>query len=95
MADLLSTVMVFCQASDDRGDPFWAYLCIKPSMAEAFKRARDAGKLDLQEYGTIIEWGRGKEAPDEIRTQMERDFGVNHDYEADLIKAIEANRNSL
>ena len=95
MDDLLSTIMVFCEANDERGEPFWSYLCLKPSMAEAFKAARETGKMDLQEYGTIIEWGRGNEVPGDVRTRMERDFGVNHGYEQDLIKAIEANRSAL
>ena len=95
MDDLLSTIMVFCKANDERGEPFWSYLCLKPSMAESFKQARDSGKMDLQEYGTIIEWGRGESAPQEVKERMERDFGVDHNYEDKLIKAIKENRNKL
>lgn len=95
MADLLCTVMVLCQAKDTRGNPFWAYMCIKPSMAKAFKDARDSGNIDLQQYGTIIEWGQGDTVPDDTRERMERDFGVNHDYERDLVMAIDAFKDRL
>ena len=95
MADLLCTVMVLCQAKDENDEPFWAYVCVKPSMAKAFKEARDSGKINLQEYGAIIEWGRGDIVPAEVKKRMERDFAVNHHYERDLINAIEAAKNKF
>lgn len=89
MADLLCTVMVLCHAKDEKGEPFWSYMCIKPSMAKAFKEARDSGVMELEELGTIIEWGKGATVPADVKARMERDFGVNHNYERDLIDAIE------
>lgn len=89
LGDLLCTIMVLCQAKHPNGKPFWAYMCIKPSMAKAFKEARDSGAMDLEEFGTIIEWGDGASVPPDIKARMERDYGVNHNYEHDLIRAIE------
>jgi len=89
MADLLCTIMVLCQAKNERGQPFWAYICIKPSMALAFKEAREKGNMNLEEYGTIIEWGNGASVPADVKARMERDYGLNHTYEQDLINAIE------
>ncbi len=89
VADLLCTIMLLCHARHPDGKPFWAYLCIKPSMAKAFRDARDSGAFNLEDYGTIIEWGDGAEVPEDTRKRMERDYGVKHDYEEQLQKAVE------
>ena len=89
MADLFCTIMLLCHGKHPNGKPFWAYICIKPSMAKAFKEARDKGNINLEDYGTIIEWGDGADVPADIKTRMARDYGANHQYEHDLIKAVD------
>ena len=89
MADLLSTIVLLCRGKDKYNRNFWAYMCIKPSMAESFKQARDNGHMCLGEYGTIIEAGEGSEAPKEVQARMKRDYGVQDDYEDLLLRAIE------
>lgn len=93
MADLLCTIMILCRGSDEDGEDCWAYMCVKPSMAQAFKDARDKGIFDIEEYGTVIESGSGIEPPVEIKRRMERDFGMNHSYEDGLAAAIRKMRN--
>jgi len=89
MADLLSTIVLLCRGKDQYKRNFWAYMCIKPSMAESFKAARDSGSLCLGEYGTIIEAGEGDDAPQDIQERMQRDYAVRADYEELLLKTIE------
>jgi hypothetical protein len=89
MADLLCTVMVLCRGRDNCGNPCWAYMCVKPSMAKSFKDAREKGAFNLEEYGSIIEYGVGEEPPTEIKVRMERSYGMNHNYEDDLLRAVE------
>lgn len=89
MADLLCTIVMLCRGVDTNGKPFWAYMCIKPSMAQAFKEAREKGNFHLEDYGTILEMGEGEDVPPEMRQQMERDYGVNHHYQEDLLKVVE------
>lgn len=91
VADLLCTVMILCRGRDAAGNPIWAYLCIKPSMAAAFKAAREGGNVDIADYGTIIESGEGEEPPEKIKLRMERDYGVNHQFEQDLLDAVADN----
>lgn len=88
MADLLCTIVLLCQGKDSYGRDFWAYTCIKPSMAEAFKQARERGAMNLADYGTILEAGEGKTVPEDVRKRMERDYGVRDNFEEQLIKAI-------
>ena len=89
MADLLCTIMILCRGAGEDGKPCWAYMCIKPSMARSFKEARDKGAFDIEDYGTIIECGEGSEPSDEVKRRMEREYGMNHHYEDDLLRAIE------
>lgn len=89
MADLLCSIMILCRGIGENGKPCWAYMCIKPSMAKSFKEARDKGAFDIEEYGSLIECGDGVEPSDEIKIRMERDYGINHHYEDDLLEAVE------
>lgn len=89
ISDLLCTIILLCHAEHPDGRPFWAYLCIRPSMAKAFVEARDSGAFDLEDFGTIIEWGDGEEVPADMQARMARDYGVRNDYEAQLAKAVE------
>ena len=90
MNDLLYTIVLMCRGKDKFQRDFWAYMCIKPSMAESFKIARDKGDINLSEYGTIIEAGEGTDAPQEVKERMTREYGVRHDYEEQLSRAIAA-----
>lgn len=85
MADLLCTIMVLCRGTNQDGEPCWAYMCIKPSMAQFFKEAREKGAFDLEEYGTILESGEGEEPPEDIKLRMEREYGMNHNYEENIL----------
>src|ERR1700759_2968649 len=89
MAYLLCTIVVLCRGKDKYGRDFWAYMCIKPSMAESFKKARDGGSLNLIDYGTILEAGEGTEVPADVKDLMRRNYGFRDDYEDQLLKVIE------
>lgn len=92
MADLLCTLIVLCRGKSLGGREFWAYMCIKPSMAKAFRDACQ-GIFNLEDYGTIIEYGEGKDVPGAVRERMQRYYGIDHDYEATLTAAIEKLQN--
>ena len=89
MADLLCTIVILCRGKDKYKRNFWAYLCLKPSMAESFKKAYDSGTLNLVDYGTILEAGEGIDVPNDVKVMMQRDYGVRDDYEDQLLKAID------
>jgi hypothetical protein len=89
LADLLCTIMVLCRGFGENGNPCWAYMCIKPSMAQSFKEARDKGIFDIEDYGAIIECGEGEDPPEEVKRRMEREYGMNHNYEDELLHAVE------
>lgn len=90
MADLLCTIIILCRGKQASGRPYWAYMCIKPSMARAFKEAREKGSFELGQFGSVIEWGEGNDVPADVQERMARDYGVSHDYEDQLARAIES-----
>lgn len=89
MADLLCTLLVCCRGVRDDGKAFWAYLCIKPSMAASFKEARESGSFVLEDYGTVVEWGEGEKIPEEVEERMAKQFGADAHYEDKILKALE------
>ena len=92
MADeFTNTLMILCRGKRADYSGFWAYMCIKPSNAKAFTEARAGGMVSLEDYGTVLEWGEGNEPPDDVKLRMERDFGMNHNFEAELLRAIMQN----
>jgi hypothetical protein len=90
MADLMCTVVVLCRGENEYGHKFWAYLGIKPSMAKAFHDACEQGRFNLEEYGTVIEYGEGNYVPAPVRKRMERYYGVDHEFEHHLRETLEA-----
>lgn len=90
MADLLCTIMVLCKGLDKNKQPIWAYMAIKPSMAAGFKEARRKGGVNLADFGTVIESGTGEHPPEDIQRIMERDYGMNHKFEEELLNKVAA-----
>lgn len=95
MSDMLSTIMVLCRGKDENNQPCWAYLAIKPSMAKAFHDARERGRFEIGDYGTIIESGSGTTVPKDVQQRMARDYGVRNDYEEQLLNAVDKIRNTF
>ena len=88
-------MVVLCQGQRADGDHYWAYLKIAPLKVKAFKKAQAKGLFNLEDYGEIIEWGLGKAVPDEVKTRMEQEHGVNHDFQDEAIEVIKkANKKS-
>lgn len=79
--------MVLAKGRQHSGKPFWAYMCVKSNMAKAFREAQQRGELQMEDYGTVLEWGEGDTPPSDVQDRMRRDFGMRADYEDMLIKA--------
>jgi hypothetical protein len=88
-------MVLLCRGTDAYQRRFWAYICIKPSMAEAFTKARESGDFVLSDYGTIIEAGEGEEVPADVQLRMVRDYGVKANYEEELLRTAFSLRRRL
>lgn len=63
------------------GKPHYAYASIPESRYHAFKDAESAGNFNLRYFGEILAHGEGNEPPDEVKRRVEREYGVNHQFE--------------
>ena len=69
---------------------FFAYISVKPSRYEDFlliSRARE--DMDLEEFGDIIYAAHGHPT-DDVRREMEEQFGVDHNFIDNLQRDISA-----
>ena len=87
-ADLLSTIIIAVKGSLAEGGRYWAYLAIKPSMVASFKEAQASGRFNLEEYGTILEWGKGDEPPEDVVERMQTNYAVDSEYEKKLLERL-------
>jgi len=88
MADLLCTILIFCQGVRSDGKPFWAYMNVKPSMAKSFKEAREKGDFQLEDYGTVLAYGETADVPADVRDRMSREYGASASYEEELLSLL-------
>lgn len=87
-ADILSTLMILVKGCRESGERYWAYMVMKPSQVSGFIEARQSGIFDLEDFGTIIEWGSGDHPPEDIQRRMKNDYGMRDDFEELLTKVL-------
>ncbi len=80
------TILVQGQRAD--GEPFWAYLELSATKAKAFRKAQRSGAFNLEDFGEIVEWGLGTDVPPDVKTRMEREHGVNHQFEEEARQVL-------
>jgi hypothetical protein len=73
------TILVQGKRADDSA--FWAYVELSGTKAKSFRKAQASGAFNIEDYGTIIEWGMGEDVPADVQERMEREQGVNHLFE--------------
>lgn len=89
-ADEEVSIMVLVRGTLATNDEFWAYLAIPPSKYLSFKQAEAAGGYSMSDYGQVVEMGTGStEPPEDIKRKMEKEYNVNHNFEADVRKKAE------
>lgn len=82
-----SHLVLLLQGALADGGSYWAYLRMPAVKAKAFKQAQESGTLRLEEFGEVLEWGKGERVPPATMERMEREHGVNHRFEAQAGKA--------
>ncbi|MEJ0010603.1 MAG: hypothetical protein WDN72_08990 [Alphaproteobacteria bacterium] len=78
--DKLSRIIMLIYGRMDHGGPFWCYAAIKPSKFEAFKKAEEAGAIDLYKFD---EFGRSSSPPRARRRRRTSPRKVAEMYGAD------------
>lgn len=57
-------------------EDYWAYLMVPMEKYAAFMAAQEEAFCNIKDYGEIIEWGPGLQAPPHVQRQLELDFGL-------------------
>lgn len=63
--------------TDHTGQPAWYFVQVEVAKVKAFQKAVDAGNVELESYGTVIESGYGKEPPHSVLEHMRKNHGYN------------------
>jgi len=67
-------VLVYLVTASVKGKPAWHYIQVDEPKHKAFKKQMETGKLDLAEYGTILESGWGAYPPEPIVALMNEKY---------------------
>lgn len=57
-------------------EDYWVYLMVPMEKYDAFMAAQEDPLCNIKDYGEIIEWGPGQQAPPHIQRKLELDFGL-------------------
>lgn len=79
------TVAILLVRGEDKDDglPLFAYVAVRVDRIEEFMEAQSSDLFYPEDYGVIIESGKGKPSQ-EIRKKMEDDYGFDHTNMIDL-----------
>lgn len=80
--------VVFIQGEDAQGEPQWAYALIPADQFLAFRLAEEAGNYAVDDYGTVVNYGKGHEPPPEIQQEMAEKYQCNPNFEVELEAAL-------
>lgn len=60
----------------DEGRRAWYYVLVRDDddVVAAFKEGLKAETINLEDYGKILESGYGKDPPNEVKDQMEKNY---------------------
>lgn len=89
-ADSKVGIVEICSLTTEDGKDFYAYISIKPSKYEEYRRVNENREtVDLNEYGRILykDWGKGPSA--DVRRMMEEKYNVNHNFEAEFTQELQ------
>lgn len=78
------SILVLVSGTLKNGESHYAYASIPPSHYPAFKEAQAAGSFKLEDFGSILTHGEGKEPPPEIKQRMTDEYGANHYFEQEM-----------
>jgi serine/threonine protein kinase/tetratricopeptide (TPR) repeat protein len=74
----------------------WTTTCVGVSMqSKAAPPAKKDAPIDIGNLGIVIEAGPGKNPPLETWDRLKRDYGIQKDYEQELLKFLEANKSKF
>ena len=65
---------------ESQDHPNWKYVLLEENEEKVweFKEKREKGEpFDITQYGQVLKYGLGKEPPNELKHEFEREYGIN------------------
>ncbi len=61
----------------DRGQPAWHYVLLvdDEEIKQAFEEKVKSGNVDVALYGQVLQSGWGRDPPNELRDEMDKQYG--------------------
>jgi len=89
-ADKTSSMLALDQGMlEDGKTPYWAYIAVKPSKFEEFIKITAARqKMNLADYGEILEYGFDAQVPESVQETMKSKYGFDKDYKTKLVDKV-------
>lgn len=71
---------VFLVRGKDKGRPAWHYVMLvdDEETIKIFHEKIKESKVDVADYGQVLESGWGKDPPNEVRDRMERNYNISY-----------------
>lgn len=86
--DSVGIIQLICGEVNHR--PFWAYVSMFPSTyMEYIQKVEAHEKVNVEEYGVVIDTGWEAYPPQEVQDRMKKDFGADNNLQAELNKIAE------
>ncbi len=68
--------MVRLITANEKGKPAWFFVELNPAVYADYKRALRQDKMNIKDYGQILESGWGEMPPEEVTERMKDEYGV-------------------
>lgn len=76
-----------------KGEDFYAYVSVRPSLYEEFLcKMADGEKMNVEKFGKVLKKDFGKEPSEEVKRQMKKEFNVDPDFMRHLVEEMEKRR---
>lgn len=78
-----------------KGEDFFAYISVKPSLYEEFLSKMENGiRMDVDKYGKVLKKGYGKNPSAEVQQELIDKFGLDPNFMEHLTAEIEKRQNA-
>ncbi len=67
-----SDELIYYITGKHKGEAAWYYVRIDKLKHEMFKKASATGSFDIADYGTVLDSGYGKDAPEDIKKKYDK-----------------------
>ena len=86
---------IYLVRGKDRGEPAWHYVLVKKALLPLFLRRANGGRLDVADFGRVLESGWGKDPPEDIRKSIKEMHSTFPDTQSRTILHVASKSASL